>query len=58
MTPNKNIGMLESLLSVVNLIFIIIDDNNPEKDKGFRERVCRNDCLAPKVIEVFTTANQ
>lgn len=45
--PTKNIGMADSLLSRFDLIFIILDEKNVEKDKKVAERVCRNHRLAP-----------
>jgi DNA replication licensing factor MCM3 len=58
MAPTKNIGMPDSLLSRFDLVFIILDDKNPEKDKRIGERVCRNHRLAPKVIEAYNNFNE
>jgi DNA replication licensing factor MCM3 len=33
MPPTKNIGMPDSLLSRFDLVFIILDEKNAEKDK-------------------------
>ena len=51
--PTKNIGMQDSLLSRFDLIFIILDEKNAEKDKRVAERVCRNHRLAPTTTEIF-----
>jgi DNA replication licensing factor MCM3 len=47
--PTKNIGMPDSLLSRFDLVFIILDEKTPEKDKKVAERVCKNHRLAPSV---------
>lgn len=47
--PTKNVGMADSLLSRFDLIFIILDDKDADKDKRIAERVCRNHRLAPLV---------
>ena len=39
--------MQDSLLSRFDLIFIILDEKDTEKDKKIAERVCRNHRLAP-----------
>ena len=49
--PTKNVGMADSLLSRFDLIFIIFDEKNPDKDKRIAQRVCRNHRLAPLVNE-------
>ena len=41
-TPSTNIGMPDSLLSRFDLIFVIIDEKEPENDRRIAERVCRN----------------
>ena len=56
--PTKNIGMQDSLLSRFDLIFIILDEKNAEKDKRVAERVCRNHRLAPTTSEVFNQFNE
>ena len=48
MPPNKNVGMPDSLLSRFDLIFIILDHKNPERDYQIAEKVCRNHRLAPQ----------
>jgi DNA replication licensing factor MCM3 len=58
MAPTKNIGMPDSLLSRFDLVFIILDEKSPEKDKRIGERVCRNHRLAPKVAESYHTFNE
>ena len=40
--PTRNIGMPDSLLSRFDLIFIIIDEKETDKDKKVAERVCKN----------------
>lgn len=49
--PTANIGMPDSLLSRFDLIFIIRDEKNSEKDQKIAERVCRNHRLAHKICE-------
>lgn len=56
--PTKNIGMPDSLLSRFDLVFIILDDKNADKDKKIAERVCRNHRLAPKVTESYNQYNE
>jgi DNA replication licensing factor MCM3 len=56
--PTKNIGMPDSLLSRFDLVFIILDEKNVEKDKRIGERVCRNHRLAPKVNESYNQFNE
>lgn len=41
-TISKNIGMPDSLLSRFDLIFLIIDEREADKDKKIAERVCKN----------------
>lgn len=45
--PTRNIGMQDSLLSRFDLIFIILDEKNADKDRKIGDRVCRNHRLAP-----------
>ncbi len=47
MPPTKNIGMPDSLLSRFDLIFVILDYKNSERDNQIAEKVCRNHRLAP-----------
>lgn len=47
MPPTKNVGMPDSLLSRFDLIFIILDDKDPEKDRRIAERVCKNHRYSP-----------
>ena len=56
--PTKNIGMQDSLLSRFDLIFIILDERNADKDKKVAERVCRNHRLAPTTTEMFNQLNE
>ena len=49
--------MQDSLLSRFDLIFIILDEKDTEKDKKIAERVCRNHRLAPTTTEVFNQIN-
>lgn len=56
--PTKNIGMPDSLLSRFDLVFIILDEKSPEKDKRVGERVCRNHRLAPKDSDHFNQFNE
>ncbi len=56
--PTKNIGMPDSLLSRFDLVFIILDQKNAEKDKKIGERVCRNHRLAPKINESYNQFNE
>ena len=58
LAPTKNIGMPDSLLSRFDLVFIILDEKSPEKDKRIADRVCRNHRLAPKVKESFNRFNE
>lgn len=58
MAPTKNIGMPDSLLSRFDLVFIILDEKSPEKDKKVGERVCRNHRLAPNVKESYNQFNE
>lgn len=48
MPPTKNIGMPDSLLSRFDLVFIILDEKNSERDLQISEKVCRNHRLAPQ----------
>jgi len=57
MPPTRNVGMPDSLLSRFDLIFIIRDEKNANKDKKIAERVCRNHRLAPKVNESYNRFN-
>lgn len=50
--------MPDSLLSRFDLVFIILDEKSPEKDKRIAERVCRNHRLAPKVNESYNQFNE
>ena len=45
--PTKNVGMPDSLLSRFDLIFIILDDKDAEKDRRIAERVCKNHRYSP-----------
>eukprot|EP01017_Pseudomicrothorax_dubius_P003363 TRINITY_DN10464_c0_g1_i1.p1 TRINITY_DN10464_c0_g1~~TRINITY_DN10464_c0_g1_i1.p1 ORF type:complete len:422 (+),score=108.63 TRINITY_DN10464_c0_g1_i1:42-1268(+) len=40
--PNKNVGLPDSLLSRFDLIFVILDQKDPERDRAIAERVTRN----------------
>ena len=40
--PTRNIGMPDSLLSRFDLIFIILDERDADKDRKVAERVCKN----------------
>lgn len=48
MPPTKNIGMPDSLLSRFDLIFVVLDDKDNQRDKQIAEKVCRNHRLAPQ----------
>lgn len=41
-SPSENIGLRDTLLSRFDLIFIMIDNNDEEKDKNLAERVTNN----------------
>ena len=56
--PTKNIGMPDSLLSRFDLIFIILDEKNPDRDKRVAERVCKNHRLAPNSNAFFNRFNE
>jgi DNA replication licensing factor MCM3 len=45
--PTKNVGMPDSLLSRFDLIFIILDEKDAEKDRRIAERVCKNHRYSP-----------
>lgn len=45
--PTKNVGMPDSLLSRFDLIFIILDDKDADKDRRIAERVCKNHRYSP-----------
>lgn len=40
--PTKNINLPDSLLSRFDLLFIVLDDKDTEKDRLVAERVTRN----------------
>ena len=50
--------MPDSLLSRFDLVFIVLDEKTPEKDKKIADRVCRNHRLAPKMNEQYSRFNE
>ena len=50
--------MADSLLSRFDLVFIVLDEKNPEKDKRIADRVCRNHRMAPRVNESYNRFNE
>lgn len=55
--PHINVGMPDSLLSRFDLIFIVLDDRNPEKDKMISRRVTNNHQYIGNQTETYVTSD-
>lgn len=55
---NKNIGLPDSLLSRFDLVFIVLDDNDPEKDRLIADRVIKNHMFPSETPSVNTAYDE
>lgn len=51
---NKNIGLPDSLLSRFDLVFIVLDEDDPEMDRNIADRVIRNHQFPAETASLFT----
>ncbi|EAR92593.1 DNA replication licensing factor MCM4 (macronuclear) [Tetrahymena thermophila SB210] len=57
-TPTKNIGLPDSLLSRFDLLFIVLDEKDPDIDRLIAERVTRNHRYRPENYEIINQLSQ
>ena len=55
---SKNIGMPDSLLSRFDLVFIVLDEDDPELDRRIASRVIKNHMLPIETPDLFTAYDE
>jgi DNA replication licensing factor MCM3 len=54
MSASKNIGLPDSLLSRFDLVFIVLDEDDPELDRKIADRVIKNHQFPSETASLFT----